>query len=135
MRMVSDGQMAQLVTDIAAFYGEASGLGIDALIRKIPAGATDDDERETVIAALRCSNIYPATKADVERLGPRAVVISGGTVKRLFRVFCEVPETAIAERMRLEHGGVDYRIAVVVKHPEDAPLYYELFIEDEGVAA
>jgi hypothetical protein len=133
MSYISDGELEQIRADMGEFMGDDTGLGLTAVIKEIPSNAVSADYRETVVDALACFGLEPADARDMERAG---VGVSGGSVKRTWKVYSEVPAVEITPRMRFIHGGIDYRIAAVTKRPRnDAPLYLELLIEDEKVGA
>ena len=132
MRPFPAGELTRLGGTITSAYGEVSGLGIDAAIYSIPSTAVSADTRVVVVEVLKCSTIRAADARDLERAG---VGVSGGSVKRTWKVNSEVPAVEIAPRMRFVHGGIDYRIAAVTKLPlNNDPLYLELLIEDEKVS-
>lgn len=103
-------------------------------IKRVPADAADDAERETVVSQLKCSEVVEVSQDEAERHGM-------GTVASLHRAETAVPvptgvgnggAAVIRERDRFVIGGVDYRIRKVNPVPKNAPQYLQLFLEDES---
>ena len=112
---------------ITSAMGADTAVGFDALIASIPAGS-DITARTTVVTSLACRNLHQLDIAEKERAGM-------GTIAIAYRCECAV-NALVKPRMRLQTNGVDYRIyAVVIRPSNAAPLYYMLYLEDEGVAA
>ncbi len=97
-----------------------------AVVNATVPGGKDDTARTVVIAALMCSEPMPMNDEEKERAGL-------ATVTWLYSVFAEIPSTAIQQRQRLVLGGIDYYIRSVLPTPKTSPIYYELYIEDEGI--
>lgn len=90
-------------------------------IKRVPSGS-DPAARETMVAALACSNVYPASVEQAERAGMALAA-------RLMVVY-----TAAATAQpdwRLVTGGRDYRIRAVSAWPAGTAHFLELLIEEE----
>lgn len=105
------------------FHSAARGLRLSRQcdIRRVPAGS-DPAARETMVAALACSNVYPASVEQAERAGMALAA-------RLMVVYTD-PATAQPD-WRLMTGGRDYRIRAVSAWPSGAAHFLELLIEEE----
>ena len=90
-------------------------------VRRVPVGS-DPAARETMVAALACSNVYPASVEQAERAGMALAA-------RLMVVYTD-PAT-VQQDWRLVTGGRDYRIRAVSEWPNDAAHFLELLIEEE----
>ncbi len=90
-------------------------------IRRVPVG-NDAAARETMVAALACSNVYPASTEQAERAGMALAA-------RLMVVYTD-PAT-VQPDWRLVTGGRDYRIRAVSAWPSGAAHFLELLIEEE----
>lgn len=90
-------------------------------IKRVPSGS-NAAARETMTAALPCSNVYPASVEQAERAGMALAA-------RLMVVYTG-PATMQPD-WRLATGGRDYRIRAVSAWPVNAPRYLEVLIEDE----
>lgn len=104
-------------------YSAARGLRLSRQcdIRRVPSGK-DAAARETMTAALSCSNVYPASAEQAERAGMALAA-------RLMVVYTN-PATMQPD-WRLVTGGVDYRIRAVSAWPNGAGHFHEVLIEDE----
>ena len=91
-------------------------------VKRIPAGI-DPDARETMVAGLACSGVYPASVEQAERAGM-------ATVARLMVVYTAA--ATIQPDWRLVTGGIDYRIRAVSRWPRGAAHFVELLIEEES---
>ena len=94
-------------------------------ITAVPDGATSSSDRETVIAALACSNPYPASIEAQERAGL-------GLTARALTIYTAVPEVAIQDDQRLVLNGIEYRIRAISPWPVQSAAFYELLVEAEG---
>ena len=90
-------------------------------IRRVPSG-NDPTARETMTAALPCSNVYPASAEQAERAGMALAA-------RLMVVYTN-PATMQPD-WRLVTGGRDYRIRAVSAWPTGAGHFHEVLLEDE----
>lgn len=90
-------------------------------IKRVPSGS-DPAARETMTAALACSNVYPASVEQAERAGMALAA-------RLMIIYT-APVEAQSD-WRLSTGGVDYRIRAVTPWPRGGAQFVELLIEEE----
>lgn len=104
-------------------HGRRSRFKHKAAIKSIPAGS-DATARTMVIPKLACSSVYPLDGKEKERAQMASIVKAMG-------VFTAVPVLAITPAHRFVTSGIDYRIHNVVKHPENDPLFLEIFLEQE----
>ncbi len=102
--------------------GDDTAVGFTAAVKSIPSGI-DPDARTTVVSSLKCSNLQPMN-------GRAKEYVDMANIKRAYRAECEI-NTAILPRMRLMWDSEDMRIHDVVPTPENNPLYYVLFLEDD----
>ena len=113
--------------EVESSFGSDTALGFDALIASVTSG-NDATARTTVISLHPCRNLYQMNAQELERASMATVAVG-------YRCECKV-DTRIKKRMRLITNGVDYRIVhVVAQKRSAAPLYYTLYLEDEGVTA
>lgn len=101
-------------------------LDSTAAIKSIPDG-TDDTARTTVIASLACTTPQALESEDKERAGL-------ATTARIMRSMTAVPGSTVTKQHRFITGGVDYRIRDITPVPAVNPQFYELLLEDEGIA-
>lgn len=95
-------------------------------VKRVPSGS-NPAARETVVAGLRCSAVYPASQEQAERAGMALAV-------RLMVVYTAdvaPPTPAVQPDWRLVTGGVDYRIRAVSRWPRGDAQFVELLIEEE----
>ncbi len=90
-------------------------------VKRVPSGS-DPAARETVVAGLRCSAVYPASQEQAERAGMALAV-------RLMVVYTAV--SGAQPDWRLVTGGVDYRIRAVSRWPRGDAQFVEMLIEEE----
>lgn len=90
-------------------------------VKRVPPGS-DPTARETVVAGLRCSAVYPASQEQAERAGMALAA-------RLMVVYTAV--SVAQPDWRLVTGGVDYRIRAVSRWPRGDAQFVELLIEEE----
>lgn len=90
-------------------------------VKSVPAGV-DPTARETEVAGLACSAVYPASGEQAERAGM-------ATVARLMVVYTAA--ATVQPDWRLVTGGVDYRIRAVSRWPRGSAYFMELLIEEE----
>ncbi len=125
MNPFTTAEIDAMRAEIETTMGSDTAVGFDALIASIPAG-DDATARTAVIAAHPCRNLHQMDAQERERAGM-------GTVATAYRCECKA-SNLIKPRMRLITNGVDYRIyAIVARKRTSAPLYYVLYLEDEGV--
>ena len=125
MNPFTAAELNAMRVEIESTMGSDTAVGFDALIASIPTG-DDATARTAVIAAHPCRNLHQMDAQEKERAGM-------GTVTIAYRCECKA-STLIKPRMRLIVNGVDYRIYGIVARKRTAePLYYVLYLEDEGV--
>ena len=90
-------------------------------VKRVPSGS-NPAARETMVAGLLCSAVYPASQEQAERAGMALAV-------RLMVVYT-ADETFFPD-WRLVTGGVDYRIRAVSRWPRGDAQFVELLIEEE----
>lgn len=90
-------------------------------VKRVPSGS-DPAARETVVAGLRCSAVYPASQEQAERAGMALAA-------RLLVVY--TPDVAAQPDWRLVTGGMDYRIRAVSRWPRGSAQFVEMLIEEE----
>lgn len=113
--------------EVESTFGSGTALGFDARIASVTAG-NDATARTTVIDCHPCRNLYQMNAQELERASMATVAVG-------YRCECKVDDS-IKQRMRLITNGIDYRIvSVVATKRSQLPLYYVLYLEDEGVVA
>ena len=96
-------------------------LSHTADIKRVPVG-NDPAGRETMVAGLACSAVYPASTEQAERAGMASVA-------RLMVVYTAV--ATVQPEWRFVSGGEDYRIRVVSRWPNGSAQFLELLVEQE----
>lgn len=99
-----------------------TGFSHTATIEAVPAGS-NPDARTTVIAALKCSHVWPSN--------PKQKEIAGlATTAKALQVLTEANVT-LANRQRFTSGSAqDLEIVNIQKWPADSPEFYELTLRE-----
>lgn len=95
-----------------------------AKVARIPAGA-DPEARETVVANLPCSAVYPLSEQEKERAGMASNVRAVG-------VFCQYDEEIDDnQHQRVIVDDRDYRLHLALPWPQTNPAFIQLILRDE----
>ena len=101
-------------------------LNQTAVVSRVPAGTTNPDARQVVVASLACSSVYALDEREKERANM-------GTEVRGLGVF-PAYNAAVThkEHQRFIIGSQDYRIHLALPWPETNPQFLQLFLKDEN---